>query len=481
MPLKNAAYALTPDPDVRGGFGLTQRVLLLIAVFVMLAEIFIFVPSIANFRNNWLRDRLASARTAALVLEAAPQDMVPEELRRQLLDSVGAKTIVLKMHDTRRLLAVSDMPPMIDESFDLRDPPPLTSISAAFRALAAPPGRTLNVVGLAPMGGEFIEITLDETPLREAMRVYSLNILLLSLVISAFVAALAAYSLHLLVLRPVRRLTSSLMDFGANPEDAAGVIVPSGRTDEIGGAEAALAQMQITLTRELTQRRHLAALGLAVAKINHDLRNMLAAAQLFSDRLSASADPLARRMAPKLVATLGRAIAFCQATLAYGSAAEPPPVFRKFALRGVAADALETVEAGAEGRIAFTNGVPEALDVTADPDYLFRIFVNLCRNARQALEAAGAAGNGPPSVSITAERSQNGVRIEVSDTGPGIPEPMRAHLFAAFHATTRIGGSGLGLAIAADLVRAHGGSLRLLPGGTGAHFEILLPDRAVGR
>ena len=119
--------------------------------------------------------------------------------------------------------------------------------------------------------------------------------------------------------------------------------------------------------------------------------------------------------------------------------------------------------------------------MTADPDYLFRIFVNLCRNARQALEAAGAVGNGPPSVSITAERSQNGVRIEVSDNGPGIPEPMRAQLFAAFHATTRIGGSGLGLAIAADLVRAHGGSLRLLPGGTGAHFEILLPDRAVGR
>ena len=186
-------------PAAKIGFGLTERVLLLIAVFVMMAEVLIYVPSIANFRNNWLRDRLASARTAALVLEAGPQDMLPEDLKRQLLESVGAKTIVLKMHDTRRLLAVSDMPPQVDETFDLRDPSPLASIAAAFRSLGAPPGRILNVVGFAPMDGDFVEITLDETPLQLAMRKYSINILLLSLVISAVVASFAAGALHLLV------------------------------------------------------------------------------------------------------------------------------------------------------------------------------------------------------------------------------------------------------------------------------------------
>ena len=477
-PAAQAAAAASPP---RARFGLTQRVLLLIVFFVMLAEVFIYVPSIANYRNNWLRDRLASARTAALVLEAAPQDMLPEDLKRQLLDSVGAKTIVLKMHDTRRLLAVTDMPPKIDESFDLRDPTPLVSIAAAFRTLASPAGRILNVVGLAPMGGEFVEITLDETPLQAAMRGYSVNILLLSLVISAFVAGLAALALHLLVLRPVRRLTSSLMEFGANPENASGVIAPSGRTDEIGRAEEALASMQRALTRELTQKKHLAALGLAVAKINHDLRNMLAAAQLFSDRLSAIADPVAQRLAPKLVATLGRAIAFCHATLVYGSAAEPPPKLRNVPLRAVAVDVFDTVSAGPDEKILFRNEVPEALILAADPEHLFRILANLCRNAKEALEAAGASGGRRPLISIAARRDDTDVHIEVVDNGPGIPAAIREQLFAAFHGSTRSGGSGLGLAIAADLVRAHGGSIGLKPSDTGARFEIIFPDRAPPR
>ena len=159
------------------------------------------------------------------------------------------------------------------------------------------------------MGAEFIEITLEEAPLAKAMRAYSINILLLSLVISAIVACFAVLALHLMVLRPVRRLTSSITDFGSNPENAAQIIEPSGRAHEIGVAEDALAVMQRTLLDELNQKKHLAALGLAVAKINHDLRNMLSSAQLLSDRLAELSDPMGRRLAPKLVATLDRAIA----------------------------------------------------------------------------------------------------------------------------------------------------------------------------
>ncbi len=91
--------------------------------------------------------------------------------------------------------------------------------------------------------------------------------------------------------------------------------------------------MQDTLVRELTQKKHLAALGLAVAKINHDLRNMLASAQLLSDRLANVTDPLAQRLAPKLVATLDRAIRFCQATLTYGRATDEAPKPRLVELR----------------------------------------------------------------------------------------------------------------------------------------------------
>jgi signal transduction histidine kinase len=457
--------------------GLASRVLLLTAGFVMLAEIAIYIPSIANFRNNWLRDRLASARTAALVFEAAPIDMVPERLTEKILESVGAQTIVMKMHGTRRLLAASAMPPRIDETFDLRDPSALDSIAAAGRALVSPPDRILDVIGNAPMGADFIEITLEEGPLKEAMQRYSINILLLSLVISAIVACLAVAALHLMVLRPVRHLTSSLMRFGENPEDASRIIVPSGRDHEIGRAEEALAVMQTALARELAQKKHLAALGLAVAKINHDLRNMLSSAQLLSDRLSTLSDPTARRLAPKLVGTLDRAIRFCQTTLAYGRAVEHPPEMKQFLLRPVAADAAETVVPSGSKPVTIRNEVPDDLEIMADPEQIFRVLMNLIRNAVEALEGFQSGHDGPATVTIGAERQGRSIVILVRDTGPGVPMAVRGKLFDAFQNSTRTGGSGLGLSIAADLVRAHGGTIELAPAQSGATFRIQLPDR----
>ncbi len=103
------------------------------------------------------------------------------------------------------------------------------------------------------------------------------------------------------------------------------MIAASARQDEIGIAERELAAMQRELASMLHQKSHLAALGLAVSKINHDLRNLLASAQLFSDRLSSLADPHVQRFAPKLMRALERAIAFCQSTLSYGRAQERRP------------------------------------------------------------------------------------------------------------------------------------------------------------
>ena len=468
-------------PPRAARFGLAGRMLMLTIGFVMVAEIAIYVPSIANFRNNWLRDRLNSAYIAALVLEAAPADMVPDELTRNLLQNVGATTIVLKMRDSRRLLAMSDMPPQIDEMYDLRNPMPWSSIAAAFRTLTAANGRVVDAIGDAPMGGQYIEITLDETPLRAAMLSYSTNILELSLLLSAVVAALAGIAIHLMVLRPVRRLTSSLLEFGADPEDASRIIHPSGSRHEIGLAEEALANMQTTLINELNQKKHLAALGLAVAKINHDLRNMLASAQLLSDRLAELSDPLARRLAPKLVGTLDRAIAFCQSTLAYGRAAERPPKLTRFVLRGVVADAAESVAPSEIRRIEIDNAVPEDFRLVADAEHVFRVLTNLIRNAAQALESAGPQPGLSAMVMFTAERIATGVAIDVTDTGPGVPDQARERLFRAFQGSTRAGGTGLGLAIAADLVRAQGGSIELLPRqpGGGASFRVTIPKLAL--
>ncbi|HXN89729.1 MAG TPA: sensor histidine kinase, partial [Methylocella sp.] len=91
-------------------FGLATRVLLLNTAFVIAAATMIYIPAIANYRDNWLRQRLSAAYTAALVLDAAPQAMVPPELSRQLLDSVGTRIIVLSKHGTKRILAASELP-----------------------------------------------------------------------------------------------------------------------------------------------------------------------------------------------------------------------------------------------------------------------------------------------------------------------------------------------------------------------------------
>jgi signal transduction histidine kinase len=463
------------------GFGLASRVLALLVGFVALAEIAIYVPSIANFRTNWLQTRLSAAYTAALVLEAAPKGMVPAELKRELLDSVGARMIVLQMGDARHLLAASDMPPAIDATADLRVYSAWESIMAALQALIAPAGRIIDVKGPAPMGANFIEIAMDEAPLKAAMRDYSENIVLVSLFISAIVATCAALAIHMMVLRPVRRLTSNLMAFAERPEDGSRIIVPSRRTHEIGQAERALAAMESALARELNEKKHLAALGLAVAKISHELRNMLASAQLLSDRLAALPDPLAKRLAPKLVGTLDRAIRFCQATLAYGRAAEEAPKLTRVSLHALATEALEGAIPPQSG-IAGFNDVPRDLTIALDKEQMFRVLLNLCRNAAEALDGARDSPRGPAQIRLSARREHGKVLIHAADNGPGLPPTARERLFEPFHGSVRAGGSGLGLAIAADIVRAHGGHIQLLDSIDnsdlpGAVFEVSLPDR----
>jgi hypothetical protein len=476
---------LTDDKAGSGGamrglrFGLSAKLLFLTVVFVMVAEVFIYVPSIANFRLNWLNDRLAAAHTAALVLDAAPSGMVPESLAKQILGSVGARAVAMKLGTQRRLLAASDMPPKVDHDVDMRSVPWYRAIVDAFQTLLDDDKDVLRVVGPAPMGGDFIEIVINEAPLRHAMLRFSVNITLLSLVISGITAMLVFLALHYLLVRPMRRITSNIMAFRADPENPDRVIAASGRTDEVGMAEEELAAMQRDLASMLHQKNHLAALGLAVSKINHDLRNLLASAQLFSDQLSSLPDPKVQRFAPKLMRALERAIAFCQSTLSYGAAQEAPPERKPIMLEPLLEEVHETLGLGLDVPIRWIVAIERGLMVEADRDQLFRILVNLCRNAMQALEARGSRDPARDQIRITGRREGAVAVIEVSDTGPGVSQRSRAHLFEAFQGSTRAGGSGLGLAIAAELARAHGGDIHLVDGTIGATFRVTIPDRAV--
>ena len=445
----------------------------------MIAEVLIYVPLVANFRVNWLRDHLAGAYTAALVLEAAPSGMVPESLAKQILDSIGARAVAMKMGTRRRLLAVGDAPPPVTHDFDMRDVYTFDSIVDAFMTMLDTKNDVMRVVGPAPMGGDFIELVMDEPPLRKAMLRYSVNLLLLSLLVIGIAAAFVYLVLHYLFVRPMRRITGNMVAFRADPENADRIIAPSGRADEIGTAEQELATMQAELASMLQQKNRLAALGLAVSKINHDLRNLLGSAQLISDRLSSLPDPGVQRFAPKLMRALERAIAFCQSTLSYGRLQEPPPERRPILLEPLVDEVHETLGLGPDAPVRWIGAVERGLVVEADYDQLFRILLNLARNALQALESRAARDPGRDQIRITGRREGAVVVIEVSDTGPGFSERARAHLFEAFQGSTRTGGAGLGLAIAAELVRAHGGEIRLVEGTIGATLRLTIPDRAV--
>jgi signal transduction histidine kinase len=470
----------------RRSIGLAGRLLALVTGFVLLAIGFFYVTRLAAFRENWLRERLTAAHTAVVAFDAAGGQELSTNLTREILNSVGAKYISITLGDRARVLSFDGATPRVNEVEDISDPATMGGVPAAFRSLFAAPGSVIRIVGIAPGDNARVEVALDQAPLIAEMWRVSRNFVTLLLTVSTVVTLVLWAALWQMVIRPVRRLTSSIIAFGERPQDASRMILPSGRNDEIGRAETALAAMQATLAHELSQRKRLAELGMAVARINHDLRNMLAAAQLISDRLASIQDPLAQRLGPRLVATLDRAILFCQSTLTYGAAREQEPNRRRFDLREVVRQVVETAEASWVGPVVYSIDIPPKFELFADPDHVQRVIENLGRNAAQALQSQGTCGERPPAIRFAAIRAPGSVAlIEISDSGPGFPPEQAQSIFEPFHPSTREGGSGLGLSIAADLVARNGGSITLAPAQIddfycGARFLITLPTAEDG-
>src|SRR6056297_3859609 len=306
----------------------------------MLAEVLIFVPSVARFREQFLLDRLQRAQIASLGLLTGGE--VSADLEEELLRNAEVFNVVLRRDEARQLVLSSPVPAPVAQSFDLRDPSAVTLIADAFRRLAQTDPEVIRVIGEpVRMGGILIEITLDTGDLRTAMVDYGLRILWLSLVISVITAGLLFLVVQCFVVRPIRRVVGAMQVYADDPEDARLVIAPSSGITELREAEESLQSLQRQLTAALRQKEHLAQLGGAVAKVSHDLRNILTTAQLFTDRIEMSEDPGVQRMAPKLVNSIKRAVSLCESTLAFGRAEEPAPALTLVNLGELVAEAIE--------------------------------------------------------------------------------------------------------------------------------------------
>ncbi len=452
---------------------LSGRLLLVTIAVVMIVEIIIFVPSVARYRLDYLTERVRRAEIAALTVLAAPDGMIHPELEKELLHKSETLNVVVGRDGIRQLVLVRQGLGPVMATYDLRDPPVTDLVLDALnRTISAEEG-IIRVVAYAPADmGQLMEVTIESAPLRAAMRDYGLRILNLSMVISVITAVMIFLVMRWVVVRPITQVTDNVTRFSENPEDPSRVIRPTSRVGEIADAERALAQMQTDVLAALKTKARLASLGEAVAKISHDLRNILTTTHLLADRLGSSNDPIVARTGPKLIASLDRAISLCQSTMAYGKADEAPPEPKHILLADLIDEVVDGLSLMAQEQVSIDQCISPGLVVVADPEHLHRVFGNIARNAIEAIRATGKNGT----ITISATEDQDIVEILLADNGPGMPAKAIDHIFKPFQGSTRREGTGLGLAIASELITAHGGTIELISSTTaGTTFRIRLP------
>ena len=462
---------------------LTTRLLFLTVLFVLLAEVVVMIPSIAKRRVDWFNARIEAAYLVSVALESPRGQMITEEDAKMMFDTAGIRGVTAKKDDVRVLILSPEIDPHGSQKIhrvDMNTMNPLSLIANAWASIVSQGDALIQLTWhMDGSDDNTMDIVVSQRDLRRDLHIYARNILGLSLVISSMTAILLFYALNWMIVRPVKRLTRSMADFEADPDRATLIHVPSERDDEIGAAERSLSMMQQRINELLGERRRLAALGAGISKISHDLRNILASAQLMSDRLAKSDDPAVRKLSPRLISALDRAIALSRDTLSFGGMEARKLDRSPFALRDLVDDVFEdTASIHVEAR----NDVDADLVIVADRTQLYRCLFNLARNAVEAIappdaETAGASPMGRLCVSAAIEKGDAAIIVE--DTGPGIPDHARAELFEPFKGSQKPGGSGLGLAIAAEIVRAHSGEMSLdRSDKSGTRFRITLPGAA---
>lgn len=465
------AQSVRPTRRRNFAFGLSWRILGLVVAAVMAAEVAIFLPSIARFRLVYLEQLIESGALAALSLDATPDNMINEKLKRTLLDHarVDAVALVEPNRPKRALMNIEPRPEM--PGFNLKERGALGLIWDALSAMSHDGSRYIRVVGGSMrLPKAKVWIVVDEMPMRAAMYDYSARILVLSIIIALSTAALLYLALRWMVIRPLQGLSADMTAFRRSPEDIGTERPPTQRNDEIGVVDREFQNLQRELRASLRQKSRLAEVGAATNKINHDLRNMLSTARLLSDRLARSGDERTRSLAPTILNTIDRAARLASDAIEYVRE-RPTPKLAEVDLADLVDEVGVVLQEQGEDRDpnqlrAWLNEIGGDR-VKVDRDLLYRVFLNLGRNAFEC---------GATSVTVRSRAHGGFLLIDVVDNGPGVPPAVASQLFRPFTTGGRAGGAGLGLAIARDLVRLHGGDITLLESSDqGTTFRFTLP------
>jgi len=455
---------------------LSGKLLLMTIVFVMIAEVLIFIPSSAVFRQNWLKERAEYAGLLTLAIEGVPNFQGTEMLSKQFMDDTSVSMVSQKREGRSQL--VLGMPPASSTLIvaDLRTPNRLLNFKETGRAFFGSGEGYIRILSKPTVPDvDALEVLVPQAALKQALTDYCHNILLWSLAISVLTGLMIYAALSRVIVKPIQRLAGGLAAFREDPRKRIGNGDKIKRRDEIGQLEHEFVDMKEGVRTAFQQQERLATIGMAMAKINHDLRNVLTSAQLISDRLADDKEDRVATMGKRLVKAVERGVKLCEATLTFSQSVEELPEPRPVRLAGLIGEAAGDVMAE-HGLVKFSNNVPTDMIVHADPDQMYRVFHNLFKNAVQAMGESEEKR-----LSVGAMVMDDKACIDVKDTGPGLPKTAVNNLFKAFTSSVRKGGTGLGLTISRELARANGGNLTLKSTDeNGTVFDVSLPLETAG-
>src|SRR5436189_163704 len=233
------------------------------------------------------------------------------------------------------------------------------------------------------------------------------------------------------------------------------------------------------LQEQLLQSEKMSAIGQLIAGVAHDLNNPLASVVGFSDLLGEAADVPPRLAEPLAVIRqeAERASAIVRNLLSFAGRQEGERQLQSIRAIPESTHQLlknQLLAARIELTLEFEPGLPE---VEVHANQIKQVFVNIINNAAQAIASTRAREG---RIEIATKCEPDGLSVNISDNGPGIPEAVSQHVFEPFFSTKSEGeGTGLGLSICLGIVKEHGGDITVEPGGAGsgrgALFTVELP------